>query len=88
LDLGVFFETRSEAQDSGYVVVVEAEGRFRGLVVDEMVGIQDVVVKPLGEAVGSPRGLAGSTILGDGAVVLILDPIDLVGTSPAVEQVV
>ena len=88
LDLGVFFETRSEAQDSGYVVVVEAEGRFRGLVVDEMVGIQDVVVKPLGEAVGSPRGLAGSTILGDGAVVLILDPIDLAGTSPAVEQVV
>lgn len=88
VDLGVFFGTREEAHDSGYVVVVEAEGRFRGLVVDEMEGIQDVVVKPLGEAVGSPRGLAGSTILGDGKVVLILDPIDLAGTSPALEQAV
>ena len=88
VDLGLFFETANGAREEGYVVVVEAEGRFRGLVVDEMVGIQDVVVKPLGDTVGSPRGLAGSTILGDGEVVLILDPIDLAGTSPAMEQAV
>ncbi|MDX1630896.1 MAG: chemotaxis protein CheW [Thermoanaerobaculia bacterium] len=88
LDLGRFFETREEDRQEGFVVIIEAEGRHRGLLVDGMQGIQDVVVKPLDDTVGSPPGLAGSTILGNGQVVLILDPIDLAGASPALEHAV
>ena len=73
-------------RESGYAVVIEAESRRRGLVVDAIAGIRDVVVKPLDEVTGEAQGLAGCTILGDGRVVLILDPTGLVGLSPVLEQ--
>ena len=44
-----------------------------GVVVDEIVGVQDVLVKPLGKVLRGLRGFAGVTVLGDGGVVLILD---------------
>ncbi|QQS38322.1 MAG: chemotaxis protein CheA [Ignavibacteriales bacterium] len=56
-----------------YVVVVGiAEKRF-GIKVDEMVGQKEVVIKSLGSYLGSIHGIAGSTIMGDGTVVMILD---------------
>jgi two-component system chemotaxis sensor kinase CheA len=61
------------------VVVTDGERPF-ALVVDEFVGQQDVVMKPLGDFLGAVRGVGGATILGDGRVALILDvaslPID------------
>ena len=86
LDVGVAFGTAPAPRESGYTVVIEAEGKRRGLVVDSIAGIRDVVVKPLDEVTGEARGLAGCTILGDGRVVLILDPTGLVGLSPVLEQ--
>jgi two-component system chemotaxis sensor kinase CheA len=56
-----------------YAVLTEVRGRDVGVVVDEIVGVQEVLVKPLGKALRGLRGFAGVTILGDGAVVLILD---------------
>jgi len=55
------------------VVVVENEGRQKGLMVDDLLGKQEVVIKNLGEQLKSVEGLAGATILGDGRVGLILD---------------
>ena len=86
LDVGVAFGTAAAPRESGYAVVIEAENKRRGLVVDAIAGIRDVVVKPLDEVTGEAQGLAGCTILGDGRVVLILDPTGLVGLSPVLEQ--
>ncbi|MDR1657171.1 MAG: chemotaxis protein CheW [Deltaproteobacteria bacterium] len=55
------------------VVVVENEGQRCCLMVDEVLGKQEVVIKSLGERLKYVRTLAGGTILGDGRVGLILD---------------
>jgi two-component system chemotaxis sensor kinase CheA len=56
------------------VVVIETEnGSKAGLVVDELIGQQQVVVKSLLENFDAVRGISGATILGDGRVALILD---------------
>lgn len=59
-------------------VVVEMKGRAVGLVVDRFAGQQDVFVKPLGRPLNRMPGLSGAAILGDGHVIFILDPANLV----------
>ena len=68
-------ETTGAMEDpaSALVVVVENEGRRRCLMVDEVLGKQEVVIKSLGERLKYVRALAGGSILGDGRVGLILD---------------
>ena len=61
------------------VVVVEDDGRSVGLVVDALIGKQEVVVKSLGESFTHVRGVAGGAILGDGRVGLILDGGGIIG---------
>jgi two-component system chemotaxis sensor kinase CheA len=66
------------------VVILQAAGRSMGLVVDELHGGQDIVIKSLAENFTHIRGLSGASILGDGSVCLLLDvaaAIDL-ATSP------
>jgi two-component system chemotaxis sensor kinase CheA len=61
-----------------YVVVVGiAEKRF-GIKVDELIGQKEIVIKSLGSYLGNIGGIAGSTIMGDGAVVMILDISELI----------
>lgn len=60
-------------------VLVERQGQPVGLVVDDLLGEQEVVVKGLGELLAGTRGLSGATILGDGRLALILDTPALVG---------
>jgi len=67
----------------GIVVVVENEGRQRALLVDELLGKQEVVIKSLGGYLKDIKGLAGGTILGDGRVGLILDLAGLIVASDA-----
>jgi two-component system chemotaxis sensor kinase CheA len=55
------------------VVVVNAAGRKAGLVVDELKGEFQAVIKPLGRLFEKLRGISGSTILGSGEVALVLD---------------
>jgi two-component system chemotaxis sensor kinase CheA len=86
LDVGAVFGTAAAPREHGYVIVIEAEGRRRGIVVDAIAGIRDVVVKPLDEVTGEAQGLAGCTILGDGRVILILDPTGLIVLSPVLER--
>lgn len=60
------------------IVIVSAEGRRVGLVVDDIIGQHQTVVKSLSVYHRGIQGLAGGTILGDGSVALILDPVALV----------
>jgi two-component system chemotaxis sensor kinase CheA len=55
------------------VVVVRGENGTAGLVVDELLGESQAVIKPLGELFQGLRAISGSTILGSGRVALILD---------------
>jgi two-component system chemotaxis sensor kinase CheA len=60
------------------VVVVSAGGRRMGLVVDAFVKRQEMVIKPLAPYLASLPGISGASIMGDGGVVLILDPAELI----------
>lgn len=62
-------------------VVVEAGKEARCIIVDQLLGKQEVVIKSLGESFSQSRALAGAAILGDGRVGLILDPHALVELS-------
>jgi len=59
------------------IVVVQAENRHFGLVVDRVFDTQEIVVKPLGDHLKSVAAFAGATIMGDGRVALILDVIGI-----------
>jgi len=55
------------------VVVAESDGRYKCILVDELVGKQEIVIKSLGEQLKGVKGMAGGAILADGRVGLILD---------------
>ena len=59
--------------ESLYLVVVGAADKQIGLVVDSLIGEQEVVIKTLGKFIGEIKGISGATILGDGRVALIAD---------------
>ncbi len=64
---------RSEEARESVLVVADVEGRRSCLMVDELIGKQEVVIKSLGESLKDIPGIAGGAILGDGRVGLILD---------------
>ncbi len=64
---------RSANPCEGLLIVGESEGRCFCLMVDELIGKQEVVIKGLGETFRNTPGIAGGAILGDGRVGLILD---------------
>ena len=66
-------EPRSTDPTRGVLVVAEVEGQRFCLLVDELIGKQEVVIKALGETFKGVTGVAGGAILGDGRVGLILD---------------
>jgi two-component system chemotaxis sensor kinase CheA len=59
------------------VVVVQTGDKKAGLIVDELLGQQEVVIKSLGNFINDIKGIAGATVLGDGRVTLILDVASL-----------
>jgi two-component system chemotaxis sensor kinase CheA len=71
-------EGRSKDGMLRIVVIGIGETRF-GVVVDQLLGQEETVIKPLGSYLGSVAGVAGATISGDGSVRLILDPAGLAG---------
>jgi two-component system chemotaxis sensor kinase CheA len=74
---------RSEDLTAGLVVIVEHEARLAALMVDELLGQQQVVIKSLEQNFQKIDGVAGATILGDGRVALILDVPGLVALARA-----
>jgi two-component system chemotaxis sensor kinase CheA len=71
---------------AGTVVVLEHDGRRMGLLVDSLVGKQEVVVKSLGESFARIPGVGGGAILGDGRIGLILDAGELIGTTSELRE--
>ena len=62
-----------------FVVLVEKHGQYIGIVVDELLGKQEVIVKNFkSKLLDNTRGFAGATILGDGNVILIIDVNSLI----------
>jgi two-component system chemotaxis sensor kinase CheA len=71
---GVFDVPREKAADgNGIMVIVEAEGGRVAVLVDELLGQQQVVVKNLESNYRKVPNISGATIMGDGRVALILD---------------
>jgi two-component system chemotaxis sensor kinase CheA len=68
----------------GIVMVVDSGARSRALLVDSLIGKQEVVIKSLGETFEQQQGMSGAAILGDGRVALIIDP-DAVSRLSSVE---
>lgn len=65
-------KTTQQSEFSYVVIIGWAEKRI-GFLVDSLIGQKEVVIKSLGEYLGDVPGIAGSTILGDGSVILIID---------------
>ncbi|WP_026692469.1 chemotaxis protein CheA [Peribacillus kribbensis] len=69
------FDVPGEEEESEYfsLVIVRKGSKMAGLVVDQFIGQQEVVLKPLGSYLNSVFAISGATILGDGQVALIVD---------------
>ncbi|MGL5994783.1 MAG: chemotaxis protein CheW, partial [Aeromonas sobria] len=68
-----YFDTNGSKGRRENIVVVSHAGKKSGLVVDELLGEFQTVIKPLGKLFQRLQGISGSTILGGGEVALILD---------------
>jgi two-component system chemotaxis sensor kinase CheA len=69
---GAMSQAGDDQERQGHVVVVNVGGVQVGLVVDFLVGQEEVVIKPLGALLQGLEGMAGATITGDGKIALIL----------------
>ncbi|MGS3151455.1 chemotaxis protein CheA [Aeromonas sanarellii] len=65
--------TKSARQDTGHVVIVQIGTQQVGFVVDNLIGQEEVVIKPLDNLLQGTPGMAGATITSDGGIALILD---------------
>ena len=74
----VFPPRQPASAPAGIAVIVEADGSYAALMVDELIGQQQVVVKSLETNYRRVPGLSGATVMGDGSVALILDVSHLV----------
>lgn len=73
LDKVLDIEPREESPESLTVVIVQKGDVQAGLVVDNLIGQQEIVIKSLGKYINGNKLISGATILGDGEVALILD---------------
>lgn len=78
LDRELDFEPSEEEPESLVVVIVKKGDKQAGLVIDNLIGQQEIVIKPLGKYIYIHKMFSGATILGDGEVALIIDANTLV----------
>jgi len=71
-------ETEKEEQEELFVVIVHIGEQRAGVIVDNLIGQQEVVIKSLGKLLAGIKVIAGATILGNGQVALILDIASLI----------
>ena len=69
---------REEEPENLVVVIVKKGDKQTGLVIDNLLGQQEIVIKPLGKYINIPKIISGATILGDGGVALIIDSNSLI----------
>lgn len=78
LDSILDVEPREEQPESLTVVIVAKGEKLAGLVVDNLIGQQEIVIKSIGKYINNNKIISGATILGDGEVALIIDANTLV----------
>lgn len=77
--LSKLFKVSSDTEvEKSFVVIVNTDGQRVGFVVDELIGQEEVVIKPLEDYVQERSGFSGATVIGDGRISLILDIYELV----------
>ncbi len=72
---------RTVVSDGALIIVIEEDEKKAAIVVDELLGIQQIVIKPLGESMKNIAGISGGAIMPDGRVGLIADVSELVQTA-------
>jgi len=72
--LSTILELDDKEKEKYTVVILKRGERLNGLIVDKLFGQQDIVIKSLGKYMENVKIVSGATILGDGSVVMILDP--------------
>ncbi|MDF2472631.1 MAG: cheA [Anaerocolumna sp.] len=78
LDKVLDVEEKQEQSDNLTVVIIAKGDRLAGLVIDNLIGQQEIVIKSIGKYINNNKIIGGATILGDGEVALILDVNTLV----------
>ena len=68
------------------LVIISVNDRKVGLIVDTLLHRQEIVIKSMGEYLGDIHGFAGATILGDGRVILILDPNEVMSIATSLKR--
>jgi len=86
-ELGLRTESGSAEQDVVNIVVLQADDRQFGLIVDEVNDTEEIVVKPLGKQLKGITVFSGATIMGDGRVALILDVLGLAHRAKVISEV-
>jgi two-component system chemotaxis sensor kinase CheA len=87
-ELALDGDPETQTRDSNVnVVIVQADDRQFGIVVDDISDTQEIVVKPLGKQLSGIKVFCGATILGDGKVALILDVLGLAQRANIVSEV-
>jgi len=76
VDLGELLGHRSLRARS-FAAVVEVEGRLCAIAIDQLGELEELVVRPLDPVLCAPAGVSGSSILGNGSVVLVLEPAEI-----------
>jgi two-component system chemotaxis sensor kinase CheA len=72
------FELQGRDDDRLTVIIIKRGSEKIGIVVDEIIGLQELIIKSVSKALKSTKGIAGATILGDGYPALVLDTGGLV----------
>lgn len=80
LRLGHLVETEGEANTSTYAVLMSHGDKVFGLLVDKLIGQEEVVIKSMGNYLSNIKGVSGATITGDGRVVLIVDIVAMLAS--------
>lgn len=78
LRLNEFFDITQSSDDKKFIIIVKVGNKEFGLLVDSLLGQQEIVIKPLGNTLSGLKEYIGATILGNGCVTLILDVAALI----------
>lgn len=72
--LGMKNAVKKGQNETQFIVVMQQSGMLFGIVVDEVFDTEEIVVKPLSSSLSDAKSFSGATILGDGSVIMIIDP--------------
>lgn len=82
IDIGYLAQTNINFRNSGAVIIIEHDNKERGLLVSNVLGINDIVIKNIDDMINAPKWIAGAAIRGDGKAILILDVKNLISHKP------